>query len=154
MKLFSILFLFATLAHCPTYNPLPSIVEVAMNDIGVRECSKRADEMMKRCGYRSSKEPWCAAAVSSWLSESGYEMRIVSVSQMKDAFKGLRKVPPATGTIVFFKHSHVGIVKEAKKDCVITIEGNVNNRVMLVARNYSSISYCVKPEIMYHESIE
>lgn len=142
-----IIFLISSIAYCPTCSIPISIVDVAIRDLGVKEGTKRADDMMRRCGYKSSKEPWCAAAVSEWLSDSGYEMRVVSVRKMKDMFSSLRKVPPSSGAIVFFKHSHVGVVKEVRKDYVLTIEGNVNNKVMVVARNYDSISYCIKPPL-------
>lgn len=131
-----------------------NIVDIAMQDVGVKEGSKRADSMMQRCGYRSSRDPWCAAAVSSWISQMGYDVKIVSVSQMKSMFKSARKVPPAPGAIVFFKHSHVGIVKSVEKDHIETIEGNVNDRVMIAERPYSSVLYCVSLQNVLNQGIE
>lgn len=91
-------------------------------------------------------DPWCAAYVSAIMKMAGLSNfpSECGVYEMKKKFemagesyefqpKIARDVYPAD--LIFFKHSHVGIITGITNTIVWTIEGNANDSVM--TRHYS-----------------
>jgi hypothetical protein len=116
------------------------IVQVAKNDIGVKEGSGRAEEIASKSGLQSSigrKNAWCAAGVSDWIVNAGYRInRTASVNSLRAELRqaGWQRVSaPQPGAIAFFNWSHVGVVKDVittkGRRLVVTIEPNTSNQV-------------------------
>lgn len=94
-------------------------------------------------GYKVKyTDAWCAAYVSTVAKEAGLDNFPFEcgVFEMVKKFKGSgsyinRKKAGnepiiCPGDIVFFNHSHVGIITNVGKTTISTIEGNANNKVM------------------------
>lgn len=134
------------------------IIQVAKNDIGVKEGSGRAEEIASKSGLQSSvgrKNAWCAAGVSDWIVNAGYRInRTASVDSLRTELRqaGWQRISsPQPGAVAFFNWSHVGVVKDVVttkgKRFVVTIEPNTSNQVrVLIHSAYKIREYYIPPQ--------
>lgn len=123
------------------------LVRLAMADLGVTEGSDRADELVRLCGFKSSRRtPWCAASVSDWLIRAGH--RISRTASVSDLRKQLGRYDVCSvarpGTIVFFRYSHVGVVVAVGPKGFESVEGNASGRVRKVYHKFNAAEAFVK----------
>jgi len=131
-------------ANAPTWGQ--RLVWHALKDVGLTEnppgsnSGPRINEALKFCGL-SPGQPWCAAIVSLWLHEMGYDgpwpasrASVASWEQMA-AGRGLYVSASSAhaGDLVTFQFDadpqgdHMGLVTGAVRDGVVpTIEGNTS----------------------------
>lgn len=115
------------------------LVAIAMRDLGVTEGSSRAMEMLRRCGFRNPRTPWCGASVSDWLIASGAPIhRTAAVSDLrKQLEQKAKRVSVSPGAVVVFRWSHIGVVVRVAGNYFYSIEGNSSNRVRIVKHRLS-----------------
>jgi hypothetical protein len=128
------------------------IVQVAKRDLGVKEGSRRANEIARASGMSSSvgrRHPWCAATVSDWLVRSGLiKERSPSVATVKHILRDngwKRTSKPVVGSVAFYKNwSHIGVVAEVKGKYAVLIEGNSLNMVRQQMTPINRLEYWVR----------
>jgi CHAP domain-containing protein len=88
------------------------------------------------CGYFAS---WVAREAGAPIGEGGYGIGLVSEIRGWGKRTGRWTTRPVRGSIVVFRHAHVGIVERVTSSSVVTIEGNHDNRVARVWRGRGEI---------------
>lgn len=146
--------------------PMHPLVVVARGELGVSETSRNQGPGIKKYwpatsypeGY-ANREPWCAAfvawCVAQFLGEKASRPKSAAVPRwVPDALKLGWKVfgPrdgllfPASGDIVVFAFSHIGIVESFDGGVIQTIEGNTDDggsrEGLEVARRHRALAIC------------
>lgn len=134
------------------------IVQIAKSQLSVEEVGEENHGPPQWLYAGGRPEPWCAHFVCfvmekarAWvpgalLSTETTWNAMASSSKMLESITNNKMLvdDPQPGDIVFVGNPpyHVGIVIEAREDDVITVEGNMSNRVKTVVRTRS-------PELRY-----
>ena len=132
---------------------MPSVVEVALSQIGVREQPKGSNRGPVVDVYTGKRpEPWCAHFVAWCFRQAGRPIPgdvepapkranpLASVSFTERVFKehGWAVMEPAPGDVVFFTTRgrsdrgpgrHIGIVVEVNLTHVVVVDGNWGDAV-------------------------
>jgi hypothetical protein len=136
------------IAYCPelvaTGAGSGDIVAVAKSQLGVKEAygDCNCGEPLKYGG--SSGLPWCAYFASWVYKTAGYNIPSIGGAQALYDWFGSNQTKvikgsgdPLPGDVVYFAHSHVGIVESYSGGTLNTIEGNSSN--MVRKRTYTNI---------------
>ena len=84
------------------------------------------------CGYFVS---WVARQAGAPIGEGGQGIGLVSEIRRWAMRTGRWTTRPRRGSLVVFRHAHVGVVERVSGGSVVTIEGNHSNRVARVWRS-------------------
>lgn len=88
------------------------------------------------CGYFVS---WVAREAGAPIGAGGHGFGLVREIRRWGIRTGRWRSAPSRGSIVVFRHSHVGIVERVAGASVVTLEGNHDNRVARVRRGRGEI---------------
>jgi hypothetical protein len=84
------------------------------------------------CGYFTS---WVAREAGAPIGEGGQGIGLVSEIRRWGQRTGRWSTRPSRGSLVVFRHAHVGIVERVSGASIVTVEGNHDNRVARVHRS-------------------
>lgn len=142
----------AVIAHCPELGTFPSfagagsIVAIAQAELGTHEIDSCNCGPIQKYGG-SPGQPWCAFFASWVYRKAGYNMPSIGSARGLYDWFGKNQIAfrkedgtPQPGDIVYFNHSHTGIVESYENGILHTIEGNTSDMVARRSYNLSNNS--------------
>lgn len=139
----------AIINHCSALQNIGTgsgdIVQVAQNEVGVRESNDNCDcgNVTKYGGRAGDK--YCAFFASWVYRQAGYNIPSIGGARALYDWFGRNQISfsakasiPQPGDIIYFSYSHVGIVESYSNGVIHTIEGNTSSHN--VARREHSIN--------------